>query len=107
MEKLTRITILLAKATIMFLPVSLMTGYFSVQIVDLTGVYTYKTYWICFLVIVALTFGFLVIFGVASDTVEGRTVYKSLARTFLDFSKAAIGRKRKHKHARVRPHKAE
>jgi hypothetical protein len=49
----------------------------------------------------------LFIFGVASDTVEGRTVYKSLARTFLDFSKAAIGRKRKHKHARVRPHKAE
>ena len=106
MEKLTRITILLAKATILFLPVSLMTGYFSVQIVDLTGVYTAKTYWLCFLVIIVLTFGFLVTFGVASDTVEGRTVYKSLARTFLDFLKAAIGRK-KQKHSRVHPHKAE
>ncbi len=107
MEKLTRITILLAKATIMFLPVSLMTGYFSVQIVDLTGVYSAKTYWLCFLVIIVLTFGFLVTFGVASDTVEGRTVYKSLARTFLDSSKAAIGRKRKQKQSRVHPHKAE
>ena len=107
MEKLTRITILLAKATIMFLPVSLMTGYFSVSIVDLAGVYTVKTYWLCFLVIIVLTFGFLVIFGVASDRVEGRTVYKSLARTFLDFSKAAIGRKRKQKHSGVPPHKAE
>jgi hypothetical protein len=106
-EKLTRITILLAKATIMFLPVSLMTGYFSVQIADLAGVYTVKTYWLCFLVIAVLTFGFLVIFGVASDTVEGRTVYKSLARTFLDFAKAAIGRKRKRNIARVHPHKAE
>jgi hypothetical protein len=98
-EKLTRITILLAKATILFLPVSLMTGYFSVSITDLAGVYTVKTYWLCFLVIAILSIIFLTIFGVASDTVEGRTVYKSLGRTFVDFSKAAIGRKRKHKNS--------
>ena len=99
MEKLTRITIVLAKATIMFLPVSLMTGYFSVSIPDLTGVYTAKTYWLSFLVIVSLSFIFLLLFGIASDTVEGRTVYKSLWRTFVDSSKAAIGRKRKQKHS--------
>lgn len=99
MEKLTRITILLAKATILFLPVSLMTGYFSVQIVDLQGVYTVTTYWLCFLVISFLSIVFLVIFGVASGTVEGRTVYKSLWRTFVEFSLAAIGRKRKQKHS--------
>ena len=98
-EKLTRITILLAKATILFLPVSLMTGYFSVQIADLQGVYTVQTYWLCFLVIAILSIVFLIIFGFASDTVEGRTVYKSLWRTFVDFSKAAIGRKRKQKHS--------
>jgi hypothetical protein len=84
-----------------------MTGYFSVSIVDLAGVYTVKTYWLCFFVIVTLTFGFLVIFGAAIDKVEGRTVYKSLARTFLDFSKAAIGQKRKRGRSRVHPHKAE
>ncbi|KAL9103790.1 MAG: hypothetical protein Q9163_001199 [Psora crenata] len=52
-ERLTRITILLAKVTILFMPVSLMTGYFSVQIADLEGVYTAKTYWVCFAVIKA------------------------------------------------------
>ena len=97
MEKLTRITILLAKATILFLPVSLMTGYFSVQIPDLENVYTAKTYWLSFLVIAVLSIVFLVIFGYASDTVEGRTVYKSLWRTFVDSSMAAIGRRRKQK----------
>lgn len=99
MEKLTRITILLAKATILFLPVSLMTGYFSVQISDLVGVYTVKTYWFCFLTISLLSIVFLFIFGVASDTVEGRTVYKSLRRTFVESSMAAIGRKRKQKNS--------
>ena len=94
MEKLTRITILLAKATILFLPVSLMTGYFSVQIADIQGLYTVKTYWLCFLVIAVLSILFLVIFGFASDTVEGRTVYRSLWRTFVDASRAAIGRRR-------------
>jgi hypothetical protein len=96
-EKLTRITILLAKATILFLPVSLMTGYFSVQIADLQGVYTAKTYWFCFLAISLLSFFFLVFFGVASGTVEGRTVYKSLWRIFVEFSLTTVGRKRKHK----------
>jgi hypothetical protein len=76
-----------------------MTGYFSVQIADLAGVYTVKTYWMCFLAISLLSIIFLIIFGVASDTVEGRTVYKSLWRTFVEFSKAAIGRKRKQKNS--------
>jgi hypothetical protein len=90
-EKLTRITILLAKATILFLPVSLMTGYFSVQITDLEGLYSAKTYWLCFLVIVLLSIGGLFLFGIASDRLEGRVVYKSLTRTMWDRGK----RKRK------------
>lgn len=89
-EKLTRITILLAKATIIFLPVSLMTGYFSVQIQDLQGVYTVKTYWVTFAVIVGLTLIFLLIFGIASDTVEGKTIYRSLAQSVFYAAKAAI-----------------
>ena len=44
-EKLTRITILLAKVTILFMPVSVLTGYFSTQIDDLQHVYTAETYW--------------------------------------------------------------
>ena len=83
-ERLTRITILLAKVTILFMPVSLMTGYFSTQIQDVQGIYTAKTYWICFAVIMALSFVFLLVFGVLSGTLEGKPIYRSLTETVLD-----------------------
>ncbi|PIG83512.1 ankyrin repeat-containing protein [Aspergillus arachidicola] len=41
-EKLTRITILLAKVTILFLPVSLMTAYFSTELKNVKGVPRFK-----------------------------------------------------------------
>ncbi|KAG8533391.1 uncharacterized protein KY384_002174 [Bacidia gigantensis] len=87
-EKLTRITILLAKVTILFMPVSLMTGYFSVQIEDLTGVYTARTYWVCFAVIMSLSFFFLLVFGVISHTLEGGMIYKSITKATLDIARA-------------------
>ena len=86
-ERLTRITILLAKVTILFMPVSLMTGYFSTQLDDLASTYTIKTYWICFAVIMTLSFIFLVIFGVLSGTLEGKPIYRSLTETVLDAGK--------------------
>ncbi|RFU36044.1 hypothetical protein B7463_g357, partial [Scytalidium lignicola] len=46
--RLTRSATLLAKLSVLFLPVSLMTSYFSVQIPDLTNGYTAKTYWYSF-----------------------------------------------------------
>lgn len=91
---MTRITILLAKLTILFLPVSLMTGYFSVQIQDLQGVYTHTTYWVCFGVIMAISLAFLAIFGYLSGTVEGKTIYQSLTQTFVDFSKRTVRERR-------------
>ncbi|MCJ1281645.1 hypothetical protein MMC26_000966 [Xylographa opegraphella] len=86
-ESLTRITILLAKVTILFLPVSLMTGYFSIQIEDLVGVYTSVTYWTCFAVIITLSFCFLVVFGRLSGTQESKPIYQSLSRVFFNKSK--------------------
>ena len=79
-EKLTRITILLAKVTILFMPVSLMTGYFSVNIQELEDVYTARTYWVCFAVIMALSFAFLFAFGAISQTLEGAMVYSSITQ---------------------------
>ena len=99
MEKLTRITILLAKVTILFMPVSLMTAYFSVQIDDLQGVYTSKTYWICFAVIMTLSLIFLVIFGMLSDTLEGTPVYKSVARASFESSRKFLGFRKRTKTA--------
>ena len=86
-EKLTRITILLAKATILFLPVSLMTGYFSTQIQDIQKDYTVKTYWASFAVIFGLSFLFLLVFGWISGTLEGKVYYQSIGRVALGAGK--------------------
>ncbi len=98
-EKLTRITIILAKATILFLPVSLMTAYFSTQISDLQGIYTATTYWVCFAVVISISFIFLFGFGWISDNLEGKVIYRSMTRTVYDAGKQAyrlsrLGQKR-------------
>ncbi|KIW83410.1 hypothetical protein Z517_02655 [Fonsecaea pedrosoi CBS 271.37] len=95
-ERLTRTTILLAKATILFLPVSLMTAYFSIQLPEIAEKYSLKTYWLSFLVVSILSILFLVVFGVTTHTLEGQTVYRSITsivgRAIFDASKR---RKRK------------
>ncbi|KAI9728680.1 MAG: hypothetical protein M1828_002786 [Chrysothrix sp. TS-e1954] len=81
-ERLTRITILLAKATLLFLPVSLMTAYFSTT---LTGVnFTVAKYWISFAVIIVFSFAALLVFGQVSGTIEGKMVYRSVGRAMWD-----------------------
>ena len=84
-EKLTRITILLAKVTILFLPMSLMTDYFDIHLVGVE--YHAKEYWIAFAVIGVVTMLLLTIFGIASDTVEGKPIYRGLVRTFFHSSR--------------------
>jgi len=60
------------------MPVSIMTAYFSTTLTDLADKYTTKTYWICFAVIMCITFLFLLVFGQVSGTVEGKPVYRTL-----------------------------
>ncbi|KAI9800774.1 MAG: hypothetical protein M1833_003191 [Piccolia ochrophora] len=91
-ERLTRITILLAKVTILFLPVSLMTAYFSVQIEDMQGKYTTTTYWATFGVIMGLSVVLLIFFGLISGTVEGKIIYRPLSRHVLGFPKRLFQR---------------
>ncbi|KAG9235638.1 hypothetical protein BJ875DRAFT_458578 [Amylocarpus encephaloides] len=61
--RLTRAAGLLAKLSVLFLPVSLMTSYFSIQIAELEGVYTTKDYWYSFAVIMGVSFLFLFFFA--------------------------------------------
>ncbi|KAJ5135320.1 uncharacterized protein N7515_004598 [Penicillium bovifimosum] len=93
-EKLTRITILLAKATILFLPVSLMSAYFSTELIGVKNGYTKTDYWVSFAVIFVLSVLLLTVFGYASDTVEGKTIYRSMVRTFFRESRQKISRRR-------------
>ncbi|KKK24604.1 hypothetical protein P175DRAFT_0432568 [Aspergillus ochraceoroseus IBT 24754] len=89
-EKLTRITILLAKITIVFLPVSLMTAYFSTELAGVKGVYTEAQYWVSFAVIMFVSILLLALFGYVSDTMEGKTIYRSMFRTFFRNSKSQL-----------------
>jgi magnesium-transporting ATPase (P-type) len=66
--KLSSDAALLSKLGVLFLPVSLMTSYFSIQISELQGVYTAKTYWVTFAVIMVLSFLALFLF---SSLLEG------------------------------------
>jgi hypothetical protein len=61
--RLTRSATLLAKLSVLFLPVSLLTGYFSIQVADLEGVYTVKDYWYAFAVLMCISFMFLFFFA--------------------------------------------
>ncbi|EXJ56745.1 hypothetical protein A1O7_07089 [Cladophialophora yegresii CBS 114405] len=94
-EKLTRTTILLAKATILFLPVSLMTAYFSIQLKEIDDKYSLKTYWFCFLVVMILSILFLVVFGGITHTLEGKTVYRSVTRTLGRMILNAAGKRKR------------
>ncbi|RYP46700.1 hypothetical protein DL768_007133 [Monosporascus sp. mg162] len=80
--KLNRSATLLAKLSVLFLPVSLMTSYFGVEISDLNDYWTGETYWYTFAVILCLSFLCLAFLGrmlmFFSDTLDelGRQFWK-------------------------------
>lgn len=82
-ERLTRTTILLAKVTILFLPISLATSYFSMQLPAIESV-SLKTYWLTFMVVTLATILFLGIFEFLSARYSGKLVYRSLFKMFFD-----------------------
>ncbi|KAK1598083.1 ADP-ribosylation factor [Colletotrichum navitas] len=79
--RLSRSATLLAKLSVFFLPITIMTSYFSFEIPDVVEHYTPKTHWICFAVIAGLSFISLFFFSrmleAVSDTLEGWADYVS------------------------------
>lgn len=92
-ERLTRVTLLLAKVTILFMPISLLTGIFSMQLTDYT--FRWGSYWVCFGVIFALSVLGLVWFSFMTSTLEGKMLYRPLTRKILDVSKRLWQSRRK------------
>lgn len=80
-DRLTRITLLLTKATILFLPVSLMTGYFSMQLVGVE--YSVQTYWVSFVVCFLLSWLALFLFGLFNGHVQTLEVFRSIWRGLI------------------------
>jgi Mg2+ and Co2+ transporter CorA len=83
-ERLTRITLLLAKVTMLFMPVSLMSGYFSSQLVD--AEFTIKSYWTSFAIILTVSILALTIFSVLSGADEGKMDLKSWGTKVKEYS---------------------
>jgi len=67
-----------------------MTAYFSTELEGVKGGYTKTQYWVAFGVILFLSVIVLTVFGLASDTVEGKTIYRSLIKTFFRNSRARM-----------------
>lgn len=78
-EHLTRITLLLTKFTILFLPGSLVMAYFSVPL-ERVGEYTLAEFWISFSLVFLLSWAALVGFGIASGSLQTGWVWKSVVK---------------------------
>lgn len=78
MERLTRVTLLITKATILFLPVSLMSAYFSLNLAGTQ--YTVTQYWISFAVVLVISWAALFIFGVFSGSAQTAEFFAALCR---------------------------
>jgi hypothetical protein len=78
-DRLTRVALLISKATILFLPLTFLTEYVSA---DLGITYSVKTYWIAFAVVLTLSWMMLMGFGVLSGTMETWSLFPRLKESF-------------------------
>ncbi|KAF2401545.1 hypothetical protein EJ06DRAFT_492863 [Trichodelitschia bisporula] len=77
-ERLSRITILLAKVTILFMPISVVCAYFSCQFTDQS--FQVKAFWEWFAGVFAASIVALSIFSMTTGTNESSLLYKPLSR---------------------------
>jgi hypothetical protein len=87
-ERLTRLGLLLTKATILFLPVSLTTAYFSVPLAGME--YHANQFWISFAVVLFMSGVTLFTFGLFSGTVQTLTVFKTVWRALKSIGQKAL-----------------
>ena len=93
-ERLTWVTLFLAKITILFTPVTLMTGYFSIQFKNTE--FEIGGYWWTFAIVFGISLGLLFLFSFFSGTFEGKKIVtKSWSRVAYDFSRRWLGHRRK------------
>ena len=78
---------MLAKVTILFLPVSLMTGYFGVSLEAVSRLYSVKTYWVSFAIVGALTTLLLLSLNLANNRASVKLDYQSLTTKLLQRTK--------------------
>ena len=77
-ERLSKTALLLTKFTILFLPLSFVTSYFSVPLQGM--VYGVREYWISFAVTLLLSWVALFVFGVVNGSVQTFSVFRATGR---------------------------
>lgn len=77
-ESLTRVAIFLTKFTFLFLPLTLITGYFSMQLNDISGKYSLKDFWGASGVFVGLMILVLYTIGRSTETLETGIMWESI-----------------------------
>ncbi|RPA97624.1 hypothetical protein L873DRAFT_1809392 [Choiromyces venosus 120613-1] len=82
-ERLTRVAILLTKFAFVFVPLTLITGYFSMQLKDVQGVYTQRDFWGTGGVFVFITILVLYTIGKTTDTMESAGMWKGFKAVWL------------------------
>jgi Mg2+ and Co2+ transporter CorA len=93
-ERLTWVTLLLAKITILLTPIQLMTGYFSIQFKDTE--FEIRGYWWTFAIVFGVSMFLLFLFSLFSGTFAGKKiVMRSWSRIAFDVGKRWMDRRNK------------
>ncbi|CBX92672.1 hypothetical protein IAQ61_005956 [Plenodomus lingam] len=90
-ERLTWVTLLLAKITILFTPVTLMTGYFGIEFKNTQ--FEIGNFWWAFGIIFGVSVGLLFLFSLVSGTFEGKIITKSWSRKAVDGGWKYLGKR--------------
>jgi Mg2+ and Co2+ transporter CorA len=91
-ERLSRVAIFLTKFTFLFLPLTLITGYFSMQLKDMDD-YTQAHFWAASGIFVVLMILILYTVGKSTDTLETGVIWKSVKEMWFP----CLGRRKKKK----------
>jgi len=92
-ERLTWVTLILAKITILFTPVTLMTGYFSIQFKNTE--FEVKSFWWTFGIVFGASILLLLLFSFVSGTFEAKIFTNSWTRNAVDGGRRLLGRRTK------------
>lgn len=84
-EHLTRITLLLTKFTILFLPASLVMAYFSVPLGNME--YTVGQFWVAFSLVLVLSWAALMTFGFVSGSLQTGWLWRSTVKCGKELAK--------------------
>ena len=93
MERFTRAALVLTKITILFLPINVMSSYFSADFVDTQ--FTVRSFWTVFGIVLGSSLILIFAFGAYSGTMEEDLNHKPLSKRLWDMSRGFLPKTKK------------